>query len=101
LIFVDRRVPQISQDYDKMRFLGPIRAQLDARIDRCIEAGLLPPTLKPKTAWRLLMAPVIGLASQAISNRLDHNDDVDLLVRQATEVTLAGLMAGAADLQPE
>ena len=98
LIFLDRRVPRISQDYDKMRFMGPVWAQLDARIDRCIAAGIFPATLVPRTAWRLLIAPVLGLASQSISKRLNRSENVDELVMQSLEVTLAGLSAGAADL---
>jgi AcrR family transcriptional regulator len=95
LIFIDRQVPRISHDFDKMRFLGPIGAELDARVDRCTAAGLLPPTLEPRVAWRLLFAPMIGLASHAISERLDRSEDVDALVMQSIEVTLAGLGAGA------
>jgi AcrR family transcriptional regulator len=95
LIFLDMRVPRIGAEYGRFEFMGPIWQQLEARVVRCIEAGLLPRTLEPFVALRILSAPIFGLAAQEISGRLEADENVDALVHDVIEVTIAGLRAGA------
>lgn len=95
LIFLDRHVPKISAEYGCLQFMGDVWQELEARVQRCIDEGLLPRDLHPFVALRMLISPIIGIASHRISNRLAPDEDVDALVADAVEVTIAGLQAGA------
>lgn len=94
LIYLDRRVPKISSEIGRFRFVREIWRELEARVERCIKEGLFPGTLHPGVAIRLLMSPILGIAAQSISNRLEANEDVDALIGDMIEVTIAGLQAG-------
>lgn len=96
LVFLDRRVPRIGQDYERFAFMSEMRARFLALITRAIESGDLPATLHPRLAIRLLMAPVMGLAAMRLSRRLAADEDPDAMARNAIDVTIAGLQAGAA-----
>jgi len=95
LIFLDMRVPRISVEYGRFHFMGPIWQQIEARVVRCIDAGLFPRTLEPFVALRILSLPILGLAAQEISGRLESDENVRGLVADVIEVTIAGLRAGA------
>lgn len=96
LVFLDRRVPRIGQDYERFAFMTEMRARFLALITRAIQSGDLPATLHPRLAIRLLMAPVMGLAAMRLSRRLAPDEDPDAMARNAIDVTIAGLQAGAA-----
>jgi AcrR family transcriptional regulator len=95
LIFLDRRVPRISVEYGRFQFMGPIWQEIQARVVRCIDAGFFPQTLEPFVALRLLCAPIFGLAAHELSGRLEADEDVQALVSDTIEITIAGLRAGA------
>jgi hypothetical protein len=65
-------------------------------VQRCIDEGFFPVSLHADTALRLLWAPVLGIASMRLSNRLAPGEDAEALVRDAISTTIAGLRAGVA-----
>jgi AcrR family transcriptional regulator len=96
LVFLDRHVPRIGREYERFAFMADLKNQLLARVKRCVDEGLLPRSLHPGTALRLLWAPILGITSMRLSNRLAPGEDADALVRDAISTTIAGLRAGAA-----
>ena len=95
LVFLDRHVPRIGREYEQFAFMSDLKARVLARVQRCIDEGVLPGTLQAPVALRLLWAPVIGITSMQLSHRLPPEVDADALVRDAIETTIAGLRAGA------
>ena len=96
LVFLDRRVPRIARDSEQFAFMVEIKNAIRTRMQRCVEAGVFPPSLDADVALRLILAPVMGLALLRLSGRLLPHEDADALVRDAIETTIAGLRAGAA-----
>src|SRR5438067_7080217 len=70
LMFLDRSVPRITREYERFAFARETKRRLIAELERCIEAGVLPPTVKPTVALRLLTVGVIGVAVLRTSERL-------------------------------
>jgi membrane fusion protein (multidrug efflux system) len=95
LVFLDRHVPRVSKEYERFAFISEMRSRALARVERCIEDGIFPPTTYAEVALRLLFAPIMGIAALRLSNRLQPEVDADALVRDAIETTLAGIRAGA------
>jgi RND family efflux transporter MFP subunit len=95
LVFLDRRVPRVSKEYERFSFISDMRTRARAQVERCIEDGIFPATTDAEVALRLLFAPVIGIAALRVSNRMQPDVDADALVRDAIETTLAGIRAGA------
>jgi len=96
LVFLDRHVPRIGREYEQFAFMTELKARILARVQRCIDEGKLPATMHAEVALRLLWAPVIGITSFQLSQRMPPEVDADALVRDAIETTIAGLRAGAA-----
>jgi AcrR family transcriptional regulator len=96
LVFLDRHVPRIGRECEQFAFMTDLRSRVLARVQRCIDEGLVPATIRAEVALRLLFAPVIGITSSLLSQRLPPEVDADALVRDAIETTIAGLRAGAA-----
>jgi len=90
LVFLDRNVPRISRDYHRFAFMSDLGTTMRSRMQRCLDAGLLPRTVHIDAALRLLFASVIGFAGLRMSNRLTPTEDPDVLVRQAIDIMLAG-----------
>jgi RND family efflux transporter MFP subunit len=95
LVFLDRRVPRVSKEYERFSFISEMRSRALAQVERCVECGIFPPTTDPEVALRLLFAPVIGIAALRVSNRMQPDVDADALVRDAIETTVSGIRAGA------
>jgi len=96
LVFLDRRVPRIGQEYERFPFMSEIHARIRGRMQRGIDEGFFPGTLDAVVALRLICAPIFGIATLRLSNRLASSEDADALARDAIETTMAGLRAGAA-----
>ena len=94
LMFVDRSVPRITREYERFAFARETKRRLIAELERCIEAGVLPPTVKPTVALRLLTVGLIGVAVLRTSERLGPAENADLLAADILDATLAGLRAG-------
>jgi AcrR family transcriptional regulator len=96
LMFVDRSVPRITREYERFAFARETKRNLIAEIERCVEAKVLPPTVKPAVVMRLLMLGVLGVAVLTLSDRLGPDEDPDQLASDALDITLAGLRSGEA-----
>jgi AcrR family transcriptional regulator len=95
LVFLDRRVPRVSREYERFAFISEMRSRLLAQVQRCIAEGAFPGTTHAEVALRLLWAPVFGIAALRLSRRLAPAEDADALVRDAIDTTIAGIRAGA------
>jgi AcrR family transcriptional regulator len=91
LVFLDRRVPRIGQDFERFPFLREMRQRFMAAMQRCIDSGLLPPSTDVGAAVRLLLSPIFGIAALRLSDRIQDDAQAAGLVRDAIEVTIAGL----------
>ncbi len=96
LMFLDRSVPQITERSERFRFVGDLARRVAGTIRQCTEAGLLPPTVVPETAFHLLWAAVHGVAVLALCGPMGPGEDPDALARDAIETTIAGFKAGVA-----
>ncbi|MGE5244599.1 MAG: TetR/AcrR family transcriptional regulator [Betaproteobacteria bacterium] len=96
LMFVDRSVPRIMREYERFAFVRETKAQVVRHLQECIDAGELPPTVRPMVAFRLLTMGLMGVATMRMSDRLAPGEDADALARDVIEVTLAGLRSGVA-----
>jgi AcrR family transcriptional regulator len=94
LMFMDRTVPQISQNWERFGFVREMKAQVGATIQRAIDAGLFPAGSHPDAVFRILMTAVSGAAMARLCYRETAGLDVDALARDTLEATLAGLRAG-------
>ncbi len=95
LVFLDRHVPRVSKEYERFAFISEMRTRALARVERCIAEGLFPETTYAEVALRLLWAPIVGIAALRLSHRMPDSLDIDALVRDAIETTIAGIRAGA------
>jgi AcrR family transcriptional regulator len=96
LMFLDRTVPRISRDWERFGFVGEMKHDMVARLQRIIEAGALPPGTSPQAVFRILLTAVHGAAVLRLCDRLAPNESGDALARATLDVALAGLRSGAA-----
>lgn len=94
LMFVDRSVPSITEQWAGFGQMQQMIERVAARIQRSIDAGLLPPTLNPEVALHIVWAALMGPAVIGCASRLAPGEDCDSLARDVLETTLAGLRAG-------
>src|SRR5688572_24841651 len=95
LVFLDRRVPRVSREYERFAFISEMRSRVLAQVERCIAEQVFPETTHAEVALRLLWAPIFGIAALRLSHRLAPAEDADALVRDAIDTTIAGIRAGA------
>jgi AcrR family transcriptional regulator len=96
LMFIERSVPRISREYERFAFAREMKQHLVEYLQTCIDAGVLPRTVKPFVAIRLLTMSIVGLATLDLSDRLAPSEDPDRLARDVINVVLAGLQSGIA-----
>jgi AcrR family transcriptional regulator len=96
LMFLDRSVPRISQNWNRFGFVGEMRHELIERIQRAIEAGAFPPGTTAECIFRVALAAVHGAATMSLCDRLADGEDADALASLTLDTALAGLRAGAA-----
>lgn len=94
LMFVDRTVPRISQNWERFGFVREMKAQVGTTIQRAIDAGLFPAGSHPDAIFRILMTVVCGAAIGRLCDRMVPGENVDALAHDTLEATLAGLRAG-------
>jgi AcrR family transcriptional regulator len=94
LMFVDRSVPAISEQWQGFALLQQMLEHVTARIQRAIDAGRLPATLNPQAALHVLRAAMTGPAVLGCTCRLEPTEDCDALAGDVLDTTLAGLAAG-------
>ena len=96
LMFVDRSVPRITQQWDGFELLQRMLAEAVATVQQAIDEGSLPASLNPDTAMHMLWASLIGPAVIAIRHRLSSGENYDALARDVLNATIAGLQSGVA-----
>jgi AcrR family transcriptional regulator len=96
LMFVDRSVPRISREYERFAFAREMKRHIVEEIQRCIDAGQLPATVKPAVAMRLLTSGVLGVAVMRLSDRLPPSENADDIASDVLDTILAGLRSGIA-----
>jgi AcrR family transcriptional regulator len=94
LMFVDRSVPRITREYERFTFVRDMKSHIVEQIQGCIDAKVLPATLDPIVACRLLVMAVLGVATMRLSDRLARAENADELARDVLNVMLAGLQTG-------
>jgi AcrR family transcriptional regulator len=90
LMFVDRSVPSLNQDWHRFDFFQATTARAEADIRSCIERGLFSVGLDPAAALHVLWAGMLGVATIHFAGRLAPGEDPDALAHD----TLASLLAG-------
>ena len=94
LMFLDRSVPRISQDWERFGFVREMKKRIAARIQTAIDAGAFPQETNPEAVFRILMAAIHGVATLTLCERLASDDNADALARDTLEAALTGLRAG-------
>jgi len=95
LMFVDRSVPQITEQWAGLAFVHQMLEIAAKRIQRCIDAGYFHPTTNAEVAMHLMWGALTGPAVIGSGCRLAPGEDPDALARDILELTLAGLRAGS------
>ena len=95
LMFVDRTVPQITEQWAGLAFVHQILASAAGRIQKCIDAGIFAPGTDAEVAMHLLWGALTGPAVIGCGCRLAPGEDPDALARDILELALAGLRAGS------
>jgi len=96
LMFVDRSVPRITQQFEGFEFLKQVLAHAVGCLQRAIDEGALPRTLNAWVAMHVLWAALIGPAVVGIRHRLNTGEDYDALARDVLDTALQGLRSGVA-----
>jgi AcrR family transcriptional regulator len=96
LMFVDRSVPQITEQWGGLAFVHEMLAFAAARIQRCIDAGLFPAGTNAEVAMHLIWGALTGPAVLGSGCRLAPGEDPDALARDVLELVIAGLKTGSA-----
>ena len=96
LMFVDRSVPRITQEWEGFEFLQQLLNNAVTGVQKAIDAGAFPATLNPNAAMHMLWASLIGPAVVGIRHRLASGEDYDALARDVLNATIAGLQSGVA-----
>jgi AcrR family transcriptional regulator len=94
LMFVDRSVPAITEQWQGFSLLQQMLERVAARIRRSIDAGRFPRSLDPQVALHVIWAAMMGPATLGCACRLAPGEDCDALARDVLETTIAGLAAG-------
>ena len=90
LMFLDRSVPSISQDFQRFEFFQATTARAEGDIQTCVDAGLFSKTLNPAAALHVLWVGMLGAATIRLANRLAPGEDPDALAHDVIASLLAG-----------
>jgi AcrR family transcriptional regulator len=94
LMFMDRSVPRLSQNWERFAFVGVMKERISALIRQAVDVGALPQGTEPHAVFRILTAAVVGPAVMRLCSRLGPGEDADALARDTLEAALQGLRAG-------
>jgi AcrR family transcriptional regulator len=94
LMFVDRVVPRITREYERFAFVREMKARLAAQMQECIAAKVIPATVNPVVAVRVLSMGLLGVAVMRLSDRLGPGENADDLAHDVLDVLIAGLQSG-------
>ena len=94
LMFLDRSVPRISQQWERFSFVLEMMRGLSDLVRQCVDTGVFAAGTNPEAAFHVLWAATHGPASIALCGRLSPAEDGDALARDVIETALAGLRTG-------
>jgi AcrR family transcriptional regulator len=94
LMFMDRSVPKISQDWQRFGFVREMRGQLTNRIQQAIGRGDFPVGSSPEAIFRVLMVSVLGVCMVRLCDRMAPGEDADTLARVTIDAVLTGFRTG-------
>jgi len=95
LMFVDRSVPRITEQWAGFAFVHQMLEFACGRIQRCVDAGIFPSQTDVEVAMHLIWGALTGPAVIGSSCRLAPGEDPDALARDVLELAIAGLTAGS------
>jgi AcrR family transcriptional regulator len=90
LMFVDRSVPSLNQDFQRFEFFQDTTARFEADIRSCIERGQFSRHLNPAAALHVLWVGMLGAATIGLAQRLAPGEDPDALAHDLLETMLQG-----------
>ena len=90
LMFVDRSVPTLSQDFQRFEFFQETTARAEADIRACIARRQFSSELNPAAALHVLWVGMLGAATIRLAQRLAPGEDADALAHDLLESMLAG-----------
>lgn len=94
LMFLDRSVPKISQDWQRFEFVRQMRARVTTRIQTAIDGGDFPADSSPEMIFRVLMVSTLGVCTVRLCDRMAPGEDADALARVTIDAALTGLRTG-------
>jgi AcrR family transcriptional regulator len=95
LMFVDRSVPQITEQWTGLAFVHQMLEFAASRIQRCVDAGVFHRDTNAEVAMHLIWGALTGPAVIGSGCRLAPGEDPDALARDVLEVVIAGLKTGS------
>ena len=90
LMFIDRSVPSLNQDFQRFEFFQETTARAEADIHACIERGQFSNGLNPAAALHVLWVGMLGAATIGLAQRLAPGEDPDGLAHDILESIVAG-----------
>lgn len=91
LMFVDRSVPSLSQDFQRFEFFQATTiANAEADVLAAMKRGELSARLDPAAALHVLWVAILGAATIRFAGRLAPGEDPDALTHDILESLLAG-----------
>lgn len=93
LMFLDRSVPNLSQDFQRFEFFQQTTARAEADIRACIDRGQFSASLDSAAALHILWVGVLGAAAIGLAQRLAPGEDPDALAHDVLESLLVGFTA--------
>jgi len=90
LMFIDRSVPTLSQDFQRFEFFQETTARAEADIRACIARGQFSKGLDPAAALHVLWVGMLGAATIGLAQRLAPGEDPDALAYDLIASLLAG-----------
>jgi AcrR family transcriptional regulator len=94
LMFIDRSVPSLTQDFQRFEFFQQTTARAEADLRACIDRGQFSQALNPAAALHVLWVGMLGAATIGLAQRLAPGEDADALAGDLLESLLAGFTTG-------
>jgi AcrR family transcriptional regulator len=96
LMFLDRTVPRISQNWERFALVSEKKQDMLVGIQRAIDAGAFPAGTSPHAVFHIILAAIHGVASMRLCDRMARGEDADALARATLTTVISGLKSGAA-----
>ncbi|HEY2432690.1 MAG TPA: TetR/AcrR family transcriptional regulator [Vicinamibacterales bacterium] len=101
LMFLDRSVPKIRDNWERFGFIGQLKDDTRARIGQAMAAGAVPDGTSAHAVFRLLLTAAHGVAALRLCDRLAPGEDADALARATIDAVIIGLKGGAGRSLPD